>query len=261
MTSFGAGIESHKFEHLKQMLQTWAEPAPDRPLLQNNEALAQLRQELDTLEPWEEAVKGALAEGENNLSHGLTLVTQKMLSKHMRKIEQLCGNTAQLLESFRRREVIVTPRVPVPGHGTLDFFIRFPQPPNKVNFAVAFRSQRGATITYNEEKESLYIRHRTGGLNQWKPDHIFKLAQQESWIRMNRPELLGDSSRDKRRSIIKLLILGRETKLGHHQERLYVQHGHLRVLLLRKHVSLYVLEEFQFIPFIDNWLTLKKDNS
>lgn len=147
------------------------------------------------------------------------IVGSSLLLKRTQKINSILRNAKALDEAFKEQQVQIFPDLPVPERGRLDMLLRFPVPPRKTLFAVALRSQGKATIFYHEQKQSLYVRQNKGGLKLWKPDHIEQLALQEFWLRQNRQlELFGTSHRDKTRSVVKLLVLTGQTKLGQHKE-------------------------------------------
>ncbi len=158
-----------------------------------------------------------------------------------------------LLDTFEDQGVELIPRLTIPGQGSLDLFARFP---SKHLFAIALRSQGKSTIFYNEADSALKIRRHQGGrgLNQWTPDHVQRLSDQEYWLRGNQIDLFGKSSRDKRRPLVKLLVLTGQTRLGKHSEHLYANIVNQKVLLLRKRASVYVLEEEQLTDFVKAWL-------
>lgn len=185
------------------------------------------------------------------------MVAGSLLLKRTQKINSILRNARALDEAFKEQKLQIFPDLPVPERGRLDMLLKFPIPPRKTLFAVALRSQGKATIFYHEQKQALYIRQDKGGLKLWKPDHIEQLALQEFWLRQNRQqELFGISQRDKRRSVVKLLVLTGQTKLGQHNESLYTDIGDQRVLLLQRRSTIYVLEEKQLLPFIKTWLDL-----
>ena len=183
------------------------------------------------------------------------MVAGSLLLKRTQKINSILRNAKALDEAFKEQQLQIFPDLPVPERGRLDMLLRFPVPPRKTLFAVALRSQGKATIFYHEQKQALYIRQDKGGLKLWKPDHIEQLALQEFWLRQNRqPELFGTSHRDKTRSVVKLLVLTGQTKLGQHNESLYANIGDQKVLLLQRRSTIYVLEEKQLLLFIKTWL-------
>ncbi len=183
------------------------------------------------------------------------MVGGSLLLKRTQKINSILRNAKALDEAFKEQQLQIFPDLPVPERGRLDMLLKFPIPPRKTLFAIALRSQGKATIFYHEQKQSLYVRQDKGGLKLWKPDHIEQLALQEFWLRQNRQqELFGTSHRDKNRSVVKLLVLTGQTKLGQHNEALYTNVGDQRVLLLRRRSSIYVLEEKQLLLFIKAWL-------
>jgi hypothetical protein len=183
------------------------------------------------------------------------MVADSLLLKRTQKINNILRNAKALDEAFKDQQLQIFPDLPVPERGRLDMLLKFPIPPRKTLFAVALRSQGKATIFYHEQKQALYVRQYQGGLKLWKPDHIEQLALQEFWLRQNRQqELFGTSHRDKTRSVVKLLVLTGQTKLGQHNESLYTDIGDQRVLLLQRRSTIYVLEEKQLLLFIKAWL-------
>lgn len=229
--------------------------------LSNREALKQLEQDRNELTRYCYGIGlGSIAASLTNqlwLAAGISALAVSLT--RLQKTSQIFFNMGRLIEAFESQEVEITPRLPVPGHGSLDLLLKFTIPPKAV-FAIAFRSQGKSKILYKEEKQALYVRRRSGGgLNRWTPDHIERLALQESWLKQNQLELFGFSARDKRRPCIKLLVLTGETKIGSNLEHLYVTMGDQRVLLLRRRASIYVMEEHQLIPFIRAWFTQPKN--
>ncbi len=183
------------------------------------------------------------------------MVAGSLLLKRTQKINSILRNARALDEAFQEQQIQIFPDLPVPERSRLDMLLKFPVPPRKTLFAVALRSQGKATIFYHEQKQALYIRQYKGGLKLWKPDHIEQLALQESWLRQNRQqELFGTSHRDKTRSVVKLLVLTGQTRLGQHNDALYTNIGDQKVLLLQRRSTIYVLEEKQLVLFIKAWL-------
>lgn len=176
------------------------------------------------------------------------------LLQKLRKTSQIYLTLERLLGEFESQDVIITPKLAVPEHGSLDLFVRFPTPPKKANFAIALRTKGHSKVVYYEEKAALFLRRHRGGLKQWQPDHLKRLPLQEFWLRNNQIELFGHSSKDKNRPLIKLLVLTGTAKLGQHPDHQYVQVGGERVLLIRRQSSTYILEECQLIGFINAWL-------
>ena len=227
----------------------------------NQEALERLREEDRWLMRAYATSSGAVAgsvlvpEPVTRLSGFLGgMVASSLIVKRTQKINSVLRNADALDEVFKERQIQIFPDLPIPDQGRLDMLIKFPLPPKKTLFAIALRSQGTATITYREDKETFYIRRKKGGSNQWKPDHIERLALQEFWLRQNQLELFGPSHRDRNRSIVKLLVITGQTKIGQHADSLYVTIGDQKVLLLRRRSSIYVLQEEQLVSFIKGWL-------
>lgn len=183
---------------------------------------------------------------------GLMLPLRDILNQ-LQKAGQIKNNLTLLLEKFEDRGVILTPNLAVPDNGSLDLFVRFPNPPKAV-FAIGFRTNGESSIFFNEEKEALFFRRKRGGYKAWQVDLFRRFALQEFWLRKNRQSLFGQSSRDKNRPAVKLLVLTGKTRLGQHSEHLYAMIGEQRVLNVRNKVSLFIMEEHQLTPFIEAWL-------
>lgn len=234
--------------------------SPDREAdtsiyISNRQALIALEQEEKLLAAVYYGFASLLAVGTAffNPSGVLALPPMWLLLKRNHKLNQIHRSMTALLDLFEDQEVEIIPRLEIPGQGSLDLFVRFP---SKHLFAIALRSQGKSTIFYNEASEALYIRRQQGGrgLNQWTFDHIQQLSDQEYWLRRNQSDLFGKSSRDKRRPLVKLLVLTGQTRLGKHSEHLYAMIGNQKILLLRKRASVYVLMEEQLTDFIKAWL-------
>lgn len=182
---------------------------------------------------------------------GITFLAASLA--RLQKVSQIYFSMRRLLDAFESRGVLITPQIDVPDNGSLDLFIRFPNPP-KVNFAIGLRSNGGSTVYYNEAKENLYRRNKSGGLKPWQVDLFQRIGLQEFWLRKNRQVLFGQSSKDKNRVVVKVLVLTGETKLGKHPEHLYTTIGDQKVVVVKKRVSVQIMEESQLIPFIEAWL-------
>lgn len=176
------------------------------------------------------------------------------LLQQLQKANQIYLYMGTLLETFKAKGVVVIPKLAVPEHGCLDLLVRFPIPPKKVNFAIALRTQTNSKVIYHEQQKVLLRRRKAGGLKRWEPDPIKQISMQESWLRNHQIELFGPSSKDKNRPLIKLLVLTATTTLGEHSEHLYTTVGNVRVLLIRRQSSIYVMQDHQLIPFIQSWL-------
>lgn len=223
--------------------------------LSNRQALRALEQEDKLLSTVYYGCSSLLAAGTVFFSPSgiLALPPMWLLLRRTHKLNQIHRSMTALLDTFEDQGVEIIPHLEIPGQGSLDLFARFP---SKHLFAIALRSQGKSTIFYNEAEEALYIRRQQGGrgLNLWTPDHVQRLSDQEFWLRRNQSDLFGKSSRDKRRPLVKLLVLTGQTRLGKHSEHLYAMMGNQKVLLLRKRASVYVLEEEQLTDFVKAWL-------
>ena len=155
-------------------------------------------------------------------------------------------------------------RVQVPEQGKLDLLVKFPG--RLPCFGIAFRSQGKSLIFYNENKEDLFFRRinkkgEAKGWHRWEPDHIQRLSDQEYWLRKNKRSLFGQTSKETRRPLVKLLVLTGDTQLGANKEHLHCMIGDTKALLIQRRTSLYVVEEKKLINFIKGWLAQSNQKS
>jgi hypothetical protein len=231
-------------------------PQDEPVLLNNREAWNQLAQERERLAASCYLAGAALIAGATFANPFLTLGVLPPLGGlgiRLQKTNQIYLSLGRLLEKFEKQSVIITPCLDVPDNGSLDLFVRFPNPP-KANFAIGLRSNGDSKVFYDPEKENLYVRRRGGGLKPWQVDLFRRIGLQEFWLRKNRQVLFGQSSKDKNRAVVKILVLTGKTKLGQHPEQMYATIGEQKVLLVQKRVAVYLMEESQLIPFIEAWL-------
>lgn len=222
----------------------------------NREALKQLERERD----WLSGICGVLGSGvavSAVYSPAISLAglpPMAILLKRLQKVSQIYLSMGPLLEAFEQQGVEIFPRLQVPEQESLDLFVRFP---NKQFFAITLRTMSKSSIVYNEKAEALYVRYRQGGLKPWKPDPLLQLADQEVWLRKNRRELFGGSSRDVRRPVVKILALAGETRLGKHSEHLYETISEQKFVCVRRKFTTTVLEKEQLVRFIRAWQAQK----
>lgn len=178
--------------------------------------------------------------------------------RRVQKLHQLMRVLKPLLEAFEEDGMEALTELQVPGfqYTALDLFVRFP---SKNFFAIALRSQGKTKITYNEEKQAFVVRKLDNGkgLRPWKPDHLEQLRQQEYWLRKNHAEtLFGKGAKDRRKPLVKLLVITGETLINQHPEHLYATIGNQKVLLIRRQGSgsIYVMRQEQLVDFIKGWL-------
>lgn len=234
----------------------------ETPISKNQLILRKLEEERAFLEAASKVVGGITLAGSiatNPLFLSPVLALLGFGLKKIQKLSQIIKVFTGILDNFDANyEFETLTQLGVPNHGSLDLLVKFQSP--KVSFAIALRSQGKAVITYKADKDALYIRDKTrkhGGSRAWKPDHIQRFGEQEFWLRKNQNEVFGSSSKEKRRPLIKTLVLTGQTRLGEHPPEFYVNMGQERVLLLQKKVSIYIMEERQLMPFIRGLLLQK----
>lgn len=147
----------------------------------------------------------------------------------------------------------ITHQVKIEGTSRyLDLFVELPE---KQFFLIAIRAPGKGTIFYNEERELFGLRrgYKTGNSYYDRPDLITEAKNHEFWIRKNRRDLFGGSSKDAKRPALRLLVIAKPTEIRAMPEHLYDTVGNLRVLLIRNSKgSTYILSEEQVCEFILN---------
>lgn len=162
----------------------------------------------------------------------------------------------ELINAFENEGIEIEIGLKPEGLREIDFFLRFPS--DKEYILIQVRSLGDAKVVFNEEREALQFRKKGGGLKNWKPDPLGELIEQERWLRRQRSDLLGNSSRDRRRPIAKLLILATVTTLGDHPEPLYATMDSGKYLTLRKMGTSSIVTQNQVIDFIQAYLSSRR---
>lgn len=146
----------------------------------------------------------------------------------------------------------ITPQVPVEGTSRyLDLFVELPE---KRFFMISIRAPGKGTIFYNEERELICLRRgrKSGNTYYDRPDLISEAKEHEQWIRKNRRDLFGGSSRDSKRPALRLLVIAEPTQIRPMPEHLYdVMSNNLKIPHIRNSKgSIYILLEEQLCDFL-----------
>lgn len=165
----------------------------------------------------------------------------------------------ELIKEFEEENIAIEMGLEPDGLRTIDFFLRFP---DKEFVLLQLRSFGNARVTYNEKREALQFRNPTGnsGASIWKPDPLVELSNQERWIRNHRSELLGTSSRDKRRPIAKAIVLMSETTLAEHSEHLWDTIDQQNYLIIRRNGTFNVVEKDRVSAFVHSYLVSRRSS-
>lgn len=161
---------------------------------------------------------------------------------------------ADIVETFKDQDIAIEVEIEGEGIRTIDLFLRFP---DKEYILIQIRSMGGARVSYSQEREELRFR-RKGGVKTWIPDPLSELARQEQWLRKHKPELLGTSSRDRRRPLSKLLVLWTDTFLDDHPEQLYATINDQKYLTIRKFGTASIVTRNQVVDFIRAYLSSRR---
>jgi hypothetical protein len=221
--------------------------------IHNREALQQLELEKDHLSIVSNAVGVAAAcSGIFVNSAGfLILAAAYRPLIRLEKVARLIKVMNILLEHFESQGVQIFPSLQVPDNQPLDLFVRFPQ---KAHLLISIRSKGDAEIVFKEENETLYVKRKGKGSRYWKPCPLVELGNYTNWLNKNR-QLFGISAKEVRNTpLAKVLALWHPTKIDEHNEHLYSTISEIKLLVLRRKGTSFVIQEEDVINFIKAYL-------
>lgn len=178
-------------------------------------------------------------------------------------LEKIGGVTLQRKEESEQRiadairdrfpDAKITQQIEIEGTTRyLDLFVELPE---KQFFLISTRAPGKGAFFYNEERELFGLRRgrKTGNSYYDRPDLITEAKNHELWIRKNRRDLFGGSSRDAKRPALRLLVIAKPTEIRAMAEHLYDTVGNLRIPFIRNSKgSIYILLEEQICEFLAN---------
>ncbi|NJL21984.1 MAG: hypothetical protein HC895_16110 [Leptolyngbyaceae cyanobacterium SM1_3_5] len=230
------------------------------PFKKNWEALAELQQENERLAAgWVISSLTAatyliapLAPPGGAATAAAGLMVGAWTSWRSTKVVRLLQTGKALLQRFESQGIEIYPRIPVDGMNPIDLFVRFPK---KTHLFISIRSKGDREVVYNEEREVLQLKKRgKPGLSLWEPNPLVELADYKSWFDKNRG-LFGMSSKEAIKTpAAKVLSLWHPTTAETHRDHLYTEMGDLKLLVLRRKGSTFVIQEEELINFIQAWL-------
>jgi hypothetical protein len=226
------------------------DPQPDFELPPHNEAaLARLREANDH----EDAI--AYYAGDGALDNGGVVHPAYAYKERVRieKIARLKQVATLLLEEFKSKGIQIFPVIEIQDKNPIDLFIRFP---GKTHLFISIRSKGDSSIVYNEVKEVLQVRRKKNRLGTWQPCPLVELGDYKSWLDKNRA-IFGMSSREAQKTpTARVLVLWNPTKASpNHSEHLYTEIGQMKVLVLKRKGSAFVIRESEVSEFVRNWLS------
>lgn len=134
----------------------------------------------------------------------------------------------------------------------LEMFVELPE---KRFFLISIRVPGKGKVFYNQQREVIcFQRDGKSGVTRYKkPDLIEQAKENEHWIRKNRRDLFGGSSRDARRTAVRVLVFAQPTQLRSVSEHLYDNVASLKVPYIRNSKgTIYILLEEQVCDFLAN---------
>jgi hypothetical protein len=171
--------------------------------------------------------------------------------EYLGRVSRLYLTTKMLLDYFGDEGIKITPRVKT-DFGVIDLLVKMP---DKRLFALCLRSNGENFIRWREDRQAFYV-YRAGkkGLKEWYPGtHVLKnFSQQTNWLRQTKSSLLGASSAERKKPIVRVLVLTGKTKLdrAHDDPSTRVQFGRAQVLKINAESSIYLCESQDLINFL-----------
>lgn len=152
--------------------------------------------------------------------------------------------------AFATDGVEVYHRVQIGESQDLDIFVRFPQ--SKDLFALSVKQWGEGKVVYHEDRDTLCFRKRNRSLAYMNnPDPLKELRDHEWWLRKNRRDVFGGSSRDTKRPVRKVMVFAEPTLIQTHRDHLYTTIGDQKfVKIEREKSTVFLLAENQIIDFI-----------
>lgn len=182
----------------------------------------------------------------------MALILEKVGAVTLQRKEEAELRIATAIRA-RFPDVKITHQVEIEGSSRyLDLFVELPE---KQFFLVTIRAPGKGTIFYNEERELFGLRRgrKTGNSYYDRPDLITEAKNHELWIRKNRRDLFGGSSRDAKRPALRLLVIAKPTEIRAMAGHLYDTVNNLNIPFIRNSKgSIYILSEEQVCEFIAN---------
>lgn len=168
-----------------------------------------------------------------------------------RKFEAIC-RIADKIEA-RFPDAKITLQIPIgESPRPLEMFVELPE---KKFFLISVRAPGKGKVFYNEQREVIcFQREGKSGVTRYKkPDLIEQAKENEHWIRKNRRDLFGGSSRDARRTAVRVLVFGKPAQIRPFSEHLYDNVASLKVPYIRNSKgTIYILLEEQVCDFLAN---------
>jgi hypothetical protein len=225
--------------------------------LQNYEALGKLKEECDSL-----IAKAAISIGVSSmalLAPIPLLVTLPVFllggisAEYLIRVGRLYEITKLLLEAFGNEGVKITPRVKT-DEGIIDLLVKMP---SKQAFALTLRSKGDAKVKWREDRQDFFVsrKGKKGKNPTSKWSDIVKESQKSDLIlrtlKKQKNPLLGSSTNERNKTVIKAFVLMGETRLDVNNDKsLFVDYRESRVLRVHTGVVTYVLEQKDLINFL-----------
>ena len=193
--------------------------------------------------------------GVYNLSALVSLPFLSSLAGKLQTTSQRFLLMTELIEAFEDEGIAIEVGLKSEGLKEIDFFLRFP---DKEFILIQIQALSGSKVVYNEKLEALQYRQRKGNLKTWKPDPLLELVAQEQWIRKQRSDLLGVSSRDRKSPMAKLLVLWSNTELGNLSEGLYDRLNESKYTTIRRRSTFNIVPRNQVVDFVKDYLASRR---
>ena len=227
--------------------------------LHNEAAFEKIREAID-YQSTVALAAGSLALGKGGVMHPLGWLIFGLAYKPLvvtQKLVRLQRLGTSIFHEFENEGVQVFPTLPVGNNNPIDLFVRFPR---TTHLFISIRSKGDREIVYNEAREVLQVKRKdNNGLKLWNPCPLVELADYEKWLNKNKDKFLMTSREAQKTPTAKVLVLCPPTKASpNHKEHLYTEIGDMRVLVLRRKGSAFVITESEVNNFVRAWLSKYK---
>ncbi|AVH74363.1 hypothetical protein [Nostoc sp. 'Lobaria pulmonaria (5183) cyanobiont'] len=227
--------------------------------LHNEAAFEKIREAID-YQSTVALAAGGLALGTGGVMHPLGWLIFGLAYKPLvvtQKLVRLQRLGTSIFHEFENEGVQVFPTLPVENNNPIDLFVRFPR---TTHLFISIRSKGDREIVYNEAREVLQVKRKdNNGLKLWNPCPLVELADYEKWLNKNKDKFLMTSREAQKTPTAKVLVLCPPTKASpNHKEHLYTEIGDMRVLVLRRKGSAFVITESEVNNFVRAWLSKYK---
>jgi hypothetical protein len=183
----------------------------------------------------------------------IPLALSKLSVEYFTRFSRLCKAVEMLYQEFGDDGIKIALEVKT-DFGIIDLFVKMP---DKRSFALILRTNGENFIQWQqrENRQGFYIfRKGKGCFKSW--DTTMKILEnfsdQTSWLQKTKSPVLGASSAERKKPIIRAIVLTGGTRLGkiHQDPATKVDFGQTKVVKIETDYTTYLLESEDLIKFL-----------